>query len=125
MMPNPIVVVDDEPELLQTLCEALELEGFCVLCLDHPAKVLPCLEQQTPSLFLLDIMLPGISGIELAQQLHAAGYAQTPMLALSASPVMVILAHETGLFQETVTKPFDLDALLDIIEQYLRDDGRD
>jgi two-component system OmpR family response regulator len=97
-MPNPIVVVDDEPDLLETLCLALELEGFCVLCLDHPAKVAPSLEQHTPSLFLVDIMLPSMSGIELAQQLRAAGYTQTPMLALSASSVMVSLAQKSGVF---------------------------
>jgi DNA-binding response OmpR family regulator len=106
------------------MCLALELEGFEVLCFDHPAKVLPCLEQQTPSLFLLDIMLPGISGIELAQQLRTAGFSRTPMLALSASSTMVSLAQQSGVFQETFPKPFDLDALLDRIEQYLQDEPR-
>jgi DNA-binding response OmpR family regulator len=120
-MPNPIVVVDDEPDLLKTLCEALELEGFCVLCLDHPAKVVPSLQQHSPSLFLVDIMLPSMSGIELAQQLRAAGYTETPMLALSASPVMVSLAEQSGVFQATVTKPFDLEELLETIEHYLQD----
>jgi hypothetical protein len=37
---------------------------------------------------------------------------------------MVSLAQKSGVFQETVSKPFDLDALLDTIEQYLRDDPR-
>jgi two-component system response regulator MtrA len=120
-MPNPIVVVDDEPDLLKTLCLALELEGFEVLCFAHPAKVASSLARHSPSLFLVDIMLPGMSGIELAQQLRAAGYTETPMLALSASPVMVSLAEQSGVFQATVTKPFDLDDLLETIEHYLRD----
>jgi CheY-like chemotaxis protein len=64
-------------------------------------------------------MLPGMSGIELAERLRAGGYSQTPMIAMSASGLMSRFAAESGYFQEAIDKPFDVDALLKCVERYL------
>jgi DNA-binding response OmpR family regulator len=118
-MDGHIVVIDDEPDVLEVLCEALELEGFSVVCLDRPQKVASLGEDVEPSLFLIDIMLPGISGIELAQQLRVERFRDTPMIAMSASSLMVHTAEATGLFQETISKPFELDEVLGTVERYV------
>ena len=79
-MERPIVVVDDEPGVLEVVRDLLELEGYPVLCCDHPGQVVSVTEGTQPSLFLIDIMLPGTSGIELAEQLRANDFRQTPCL---------------------------------------------
>jgi CheY-like chemotaxis protein len=72
----------------------------------------------SPALFLVDVMLPGMSGIELAEQLRAGGFARTPMIAMSASPGMLRAAAESRLFQEILPKPFDLTTLLDCVGRF-------
>jgi len=74
---------------------------------------------RVPSLFLIDIMLPGMSGVELAEQLRAEHFSDIPMIAMSASSFMVKTARATGLFAETVRKPFDVAGLLELVERYV------
>lgn len=115
-----IVVIDDEHEVLDLVCELLEDEGYDVLCLDRPSKVIRDWEQYHPDLFILDLMLPEMSGIELARHLREDGFPKTPMVAMSASEVVLHAAAETQLFQRTLPKPFHVDALLDCGEHYVR-----
>jgi CheY-like chemotaxis protein len=101
------------------LCEMLESGGFSVLAIEHPAQVDRFGVEPRPSLFLIDMMLPGRTGIELAEQLRVAGFADTPMIAMSASRLMTQNASRSGLFQRTLDKPFDLSVLLDCLEHYV------
>lgn len=110
-----VVVVDDEPEILSVICEVLDDDGFRTVCLEHPDPAIA--EQASPSLYLLDLMLPGMSGIEYAQALRARG-ANVPMIAMSASADMLLRARESGLFDDVLAKPFDLAQLLDRVESY-------
>lgn len=117
-MPAQIVVIDDEPDVLRVLCDLLEDEGFSVACFGRPQDIQSLYGGAHPCLFLIDIMLPGASGIEVAQQLRAGYFAETPMIAMSASPSMISAAQSTGLFQDAFSKPFDLDTVLATVEQF-------
>jgi CheY-like chemotaxis protein len=119
-----IVVVDDEPDVLDLISSVLEDEGYSVLRLSHPVFVRDLKGRSPqPSLFVLDIMLPTMSGIQLARRLREDGYGNTPMIAMSASPSMLQVAEESALFQHSLSKPFDLDALLQAVEDHLHNDG--
>jgi CheY-like chemotaxis protein len=113
-----VVVVDDEPSILESLCDLLEFAGFRVLCLADPDQVAALSPAAHPSVFLIDVMLPGTSGVELARSLRANGFTQTPMVAMSASERMLQMADSSRLFQETISKPFDLDLVLQVVERY-------
>ena len=63
-------------------------------------------------------MLPGMSGIDLAQRLRDDGFPETPMIAMSASPAMLKQASASHLFQGTLPKPFELQALLQYAAEY-------
>jgi DNA-binding response OmpR family regulator len=115
-----IVVVDDEPELCSFVQELLELEGYDVVAAAHPDQVEAAIGDTQPALFLIDIMLPSMSGIELAQQLRENGYGDVPMIAMSASKLMSHMASHSGVFTEAIDKPFEIDAFLVCIEQHLR-----
>jgi CheY-like chemotaxis protein len=115
-----IVVVDDEPDVLDLISSVLEDEGYSVVRLSHPVFVEDLQGQTPPSMFVLDIMLPTMSGIQLARRLREDGYGMTPMIAMSASPTMLQVAEESALFQHSLSKPFDLDALLQAVEHHLR-----
>lgn len=119
-MNNPcVVVIDDERDVLALICDVLEDEGYRAICLpdvERTPQLVQC--EHTPALFLLDIMLPRTTGIEVARGLRATGFGQTPMIAMSASTAMLQAAVDSDLFQATIAKPFDLDTLLGTVEQY-------
>lgn len=112
-----VIVLEDERDIRDFLSSALEAEGYRAIPLPHPAKIDHALETTPPDVFLMDIMLSGSSGIEAAQRLHARGFGHIPMVAMSASNLMADYAARSGLFIETIIKPFDLDDLLAIVER--------
>jgi DNA-binding response OmpR family regulator len=114
-----ILVLDDERDVAELLRDILELEGHRVITATHPGAVEAEINGSSPDLFILDIMLPGESGIQVAQRLRAQRYASTPMIGMSASPSMARAAGRTGLFQEMLTKPFDIAAIVSTVSRYV------
>jgi CheY-like chemotaxis protein len=118
-MDQPIVVVDDEPELLHLVRDVLEEEGLSVLPVDHPDQVVNVVTRVRPALFLVDLMLPGTDGVELARRLRESGAEQTPIVGMSASRGMLEAAERSSLFDETLPKPFELSQLLGCVERFV------
>jgi CheY-like chemotaxis protein len=114
-----IVVVDDELDLVELVSQVLEDEGYRVLSFSHPLDLtdLPNTGER-PGLFLIDIMLPAMDGIALAASLRDRGFETTPKIAMSASHQCIDAARASSLFQATLCKPFEIDDLLDCIEQH-------
>jgi DNA-binding response OmpR family regulator len=106
-----VVIVEDEEEICHLLQELLILEGYEAVVVRHPRDALSVAKDADPALFFIDVMLPGTSGIEVAQELREHNFSGTPMIAMSASQIMVRVATESRLFQAVVEKPFDFDAL--------------
>lgn len=119
-MPQPliVVIVDDEPDIRQVLCDILEDEGYEVVGLGHPSLALALDAAQRPSIFLLDLMLPGMTGLELAGRIREGPFADASIIAISASPSMLRRASESRLFQAILSKPFDIDQLVDTLRRY-------
>ncbi|HEX8918824.1 MAG TPA: response regulator [Chloroflexota bacterium] len=113
-----VVVVDDETDLLELICQILEEEGYAVRRLSDPRSALTLPPVPQPALFLVDLMLPGMTGIDLAAKLREYGFANVPLIAMSASNSMLQRAKQSGLFRALLPKPFDLSVLLDQIGQY-------
>lgn len=114
-----IVVIDDERDVLQAVCDLLDMEGRPSVCFQNPdAALSEMLADGEPALFLMDIMMPQCSGIQLAQRLQDAGFHDTPMVAMSASTTMLRAAAQTNLFEETLAKPFELTDLLETVQRF-------
>jgi DNA-binding response OmpR family regulator len=112
-----IVIVEDEPEILLIIQDVLRDEGYEAVGFNRPFD--PKTLHAEPSLFVLDMMLPERTGIELAGALRDHGYVAVPMIAMSASSAMINQARQSGLFQAYLPKPFNLDHLLDLVERQL------
>jgi two-component system phosphate regulon response regulator PhoB len=112
-----IVIVEDQPEILQLVRDVLAITGYESVGFNRPFD--PTTLDVVPHAFILDMMLPDRSGIELAGMLREGGYEQVPMIAMSASPDKITEAKKSGLFQGYLPKPFDLDELLSLIEEQL------
>ncbi|HEX6507024.1 MAG TPA: response regulator [Chloroflexota bacterium] len=116
-----VVVLDDEPDLRELMCALLEDEGYHVISLGHPREAEDLENKEPePDLFVLDLMLPEMTGIQLARVLRRDGFPHTPMIAMSASTGMLRAAKESQLFEESLPKPFELSMLLDKVERLVR-----
>jgi DNA-binding response OmpR family regulator len=93
------MVVDDDPGLLKLVSGFLEYGGFSVVKADSAAEALSLLEETQPDLFVLDIMMPEMNGIELTQYLRSQPETiQTAILILSARSDLATIeeAFEAG-----------------------------
>ena len=82
---NTVLLVDDEPDLVELLQYALEKEGFRVLAARDGADALAIAEADPPDLFVVDIMMPRMDGIELTERIREnARLRLTPILMLTA-----------------------------------------
>jgi CheY-like chemotaxis protein len=79
------MIVDDNPEILALYGVLFKRRGYSVLKAEDGASALDMLEQSTPDLFILDVMMPEINGIELCQRIRALPrHEHTPVIFLSA-----------------------------------------
>lgn len=79
---NPVLVVDDEPIVRDVVCRYLERDGLQTIEAGNGQDALACIEEHHPSLVVLDVMLPGVDGIEVCRQIRRGS--QTPVILLTA-----------------------------------------
>ena len=83
-MSETIMIVDDEPAMLALLEIIFKRKGFTVLTASGAYQALNLLAKEKPDLIILDVMMPGISGLELCRRLRTdPSTAKTPVLILS------------------------------------------
>ena len=112
---GPILVVDDDQNILDVVSELLDMEGYPVTTAANGAEALRMVEQQRPSLVLLDMRMPVLDGWGFAKELRARGV-QLPILVMTAAQNARMWAEEIGA-QGYVAKPFEVPALLDAVEK--------
>lgn len=101
-----LLLVEDEIRMAQALCEILRLEKYQVDHFDNGPDGLAALESQIYDLVILDVMLPGMSGFEIARRARRQGIA-TPILMLSAKGELddKVAGLDSGA-DDYLTKPF-------------------
>jgi DNA-binding response OmpR family regulator len=104
-----VLVVDDDPDILDALSEILEAEGYDVQRARNGREALQRLEQGLPDLVLLDLMMPVMDGWEFARSLDPG--ARPPIIVLSADRNVSAKAKEIGALG-WLAKPFELSDLL-------------
>ena len=120
--PDLIYVVEDDPDVSQLIEHNLRTAGYEVSTFFSGAPVVPQAAMAQPSLFLLDIMLPGISGIDLCRQIRQhERLAKTPVIFLSARTQEPdrLQAFDAG-GDGYITKPFSPRELLARVRNVLR-----
>lgn len=111
---SKILIIDDEPGILELLSEHLTMEGYEVETADSGEAGMQRMQAEQPDLVLLDVMLPGMDGYDVCQLMQAdLTLSQIPVIMLTARTMTgdLVNAYETGA-DDFVTKPFDLDELL-------------
>ena len=114
-----ILVVDDDPDILEALSEILEAEGFEIRRARNGKEALERLEPDPPKLIPLDLMMPVMDGWEFAQRLRQRpGLANIPIIVLSADRNVGSKALDIGAVGH-LAKPFELNDLLDMVRRSL------
>ena len=118
-----IVIIEDEPDILELLEYHLEKEGYAVMGFLSTDKVEQFLEEESPALMIVDRNLPGIEGSEFVSQMRATGY-DIPVVFLTARDKEsdLVEGFASG-GDDYMTKPFSSKELLVRIEALLRRSG--
>ncbi|MEW6065861.1 chemotaxis protein CheY [Desulforamulus profundi] len=104
-----VLIVDDQVGVRRLLFEALANEGYIVKMAGGGAEALKILSGTLPSLVLLDIKMPGMTGFETLQEIRKL-YGQLPVVMMTAYGDMDIIAQTKSLgVKHYLSKPFDLD----------------
>jgi len=77
-----VLIIDDDRELCALLCDFLSLEGFAACAIHHGAEAVSHCHEHTHDAIVLDIMLPGLHGLDVLRQLRQ--FSTTPILMLTA-----------------------------------------
>jgi len=116
---NSVLVVDDDPGLLKLVRHTLEMEGYDVTTASDGKTGLQLIEDEQPSLVLLDIMMPGLDGFQVCERVRK--YLKVPIIMLTAKSRVDDVVHgfDVGA-DDYVTKPFGTDELLARVKTILR-----
>jgi DNA-binding response OmpR family regulator len=120
-MPTTVLVVEDDPVIIDLLTLTLELEDWTVLRSKDAVSAFEIARTETPDVVVSDVMMPGRSGLDLIADLrsdHAT--AAIPVILLSARALAAEVAegYSAGAV-DYVTKPFDPDDLVERIRKVL------
>ncbi|MGH2532702.1 MAG: response regulator transcription factor [Thermomicrobiales bacterium] len=114
-----VLVVDDEPSLRQTLEYTLRREGFVVATAADGREALELARRRRPDLVVLDIMLPGMDGLQVCRILRAESTIPILLLSARGEEIDRVLGLELGA-DDYLTKPFAMRELVARIRAMLR-----
>ena len=117
-----VLVVDDEPDIRELVQHHLEIEGFEVLSAPDGEKGLFLIQNELPDLIILDLMLPGIDGLEVCRKLNnIESTSDIPIIMLTAKgeEIDIIKGLAYGA-DDYVTKPFSPRVLMARVKAILR-----
>jgi DNA-binding response OmpR family regulator len=115
-----VLVVDDDPSIREALDRALRLEGFGVSTRPDGEGALAAVDEAVPDVMVLDVMMPGISGVEVVRRLRGGGHA-LPICVLSARDELAdrVAGLRAGA-DDYLVKPFELEELVARLQALLR-----
>ncbi len=118
-MPGRILVIDDEPQITRVLRASLAAQGYDVRTANDPEEGLRVFKDWPPDLVITDLMMPGISGVDVTRAIRS--HSVTPVLVLS------VREHERSKVEaldagadDYVTKPFGIQELLARVRAHIR-----
>ena len=118
-MSQKILVVDDDPAISEMLTIVLEAEGFDTVAVTDGAVAVDVFHREDPDLVLLDLMLPGMNGIDICRLIRQESSVPIVMLTAKTDTVDVVLGLESGA-DDYIVKPFKPKELVARVRARLR-----
>jgi two-component system KDP operon response regulator KdpE len=114
-----ILVVDDEPQIRRVLRSTLSFRGYTIIEVSSGEEAIDLVGRVKPDLILLDVNLPGMSGIETCREIRRTTDAPIIMLTVRSAERDKVIALDAGA-DDYVTKPFGIEELLARVRASLR-----
>jgi len=114
-----ILVVDDEEAIAEAVRARLESEGYRVVVASDGPQAIAAHAEQRPDLVVLDLMLPGMDGLEVCQQIQRDGWTPVLMLTAKTEEADKVAGFAVGA-DDYLTKPFSLRELTIRVKAILR-----
>ena len=114
-----ILVIDDEREIVRALQRALKAHGYTILTASSGEDAVEMVAKQHPDLLLLDLLLPGMSGLEVCRQVRAQSNVPIIVLSVKDAERDKVEALDLGA-DDYVAKPFGMDEVLARVRVALR-----
>lgn len=114
-----ILVVDDEPPIVRLVKAKLRLDGYEVITASRGDEALGILEEETPDLIVLDVMMPDMDGFETLRRIRQHSQVPVVMLTARGSDADKLQGLKSGA-DDYITKPFSLEELLLRVQAVLR-----
>ncbi|NMG22311.1 response regulator transcription factor [Brasilonema bromeliae] len=117
-----ILIVEDEPEIAQLIQISLEKEGFCCRISSDGLNALRMFQEQSPDLIILDLMIPGLDGLEVCARIRHKPGAKDPyilMLTAKGEEIDRVIGLSTGA-DDYMVKPFSPRELIARVRALLR-----
>ncbi len=112
-----VLVIDDDPVIVKLLQVNFEMEGYAVIAADNGVSGLARARDDQPDLIILDVMMPGMNGLDVARYLRLSDTtAAIPIILLSAKAQANDVLQGLEVADDYITKPFDPLELLDRVE---------
>jgi two-component system KDP operon response regulator KdpE len=118
-MPGRILVIDDEPQITRVLRASLSAQGFDVRTANEPEEGLQVFKDWTPDVVITDLMMPGLSGVEVCRAIRAQSNVPILVLSVRDHERSKVEALDAGA-DDYVTKPFNTQELLARVRAHLR-----
>src|SRR3984885_8486376 len=118
-MKSRVLVVDDDPALAEMLTIVLRGEGFDTAVVGDGTRALPAVRELRPDVVLLDLMLPGMNGIDVCRAIRTESGVPIVMLTAKSDTVDVVLGLESGA-DDYIVKPFQSKVLVARVRARLR-----
>ncbi len=121
-MSKTILIVDDEPDILFTVGQVLESCGYNVIKAENGKECIEKLEEydKCPDLVLLDIMMPEVSGWDVAAKLKdCEKWSDIPIIFLTAKGDTMSIGMGNLSAEDYIVKPFDIEDLKERVEKIL------
>jgi len=125
-MGKKILLVDDDHDLVETLAEALEAEGYNVVYAYDGVQGWEKIKSEKPALIVLDVMMPNKHGYQLAKDLENSDYCSTPLIMLTGVAEHIketSYSHAQAMecqADDFISKPVNIDVLLKSIKRLIR-----
>ena len=126
-MANKIMVVDDEPDVVDLVKLVLESDGFNVVMAYSGKEALEKIGQEMPDLVLLDIMMPQMDGWEVYSRIRANPKTKdipVAMLTAKSQSIDKMIGLHVVKVDDYITKPFGRSELLERVKRILKEKGR-
>src|SRR5215467_12178608 len=114
-----ILVVDDEPEIVRALQRTLTANGYTVFTAINGEEAVEMVTQHRPDLLLLDLLLPGMSGLEVCRRVRSVSNIPIIVLSVKGAERDKVEALDLGA-DDYVSKPFGMDEVLARVRVALR-----